>query len=358
MKTRLRYAAVVAASALLLTACGEAPTESGGGEASGSSEFLGCIVSDSGGFDDKSFNEAGFRGLNKAKEDGVISDTKTAESTSDADFAPNINQMVSQDCGLTITVGFLLATATADAAKANPESKFAIIDTALEEEAENVKSIQFDTAQAAYLAGYLAASQTKTGKVGTFGGIKLPSVTIFMDGFADGVAHFNEEKGKDVKVLGWDKAKQDGTFTGDFEDVKKGQSVSENLISQGADVLLPVAGPVGEGAAAAALDAKDVALIWVDSDGYETLAEKYKPLVMSTVVKKIDVAVEDVLKATAEGNFSNEPYVGTLENDGVALAPYHDWDSKIDDATKKEITDLQAAIIDGSVKVESQSSPK
>ena len=129
----------------------------------------------------------------------------------------------------------------------------------------------FDTAQASFLAGYLAAGVSKTGVVATFGGGNQPPVTLFMDGFVDGVAKYNEVHGTAVRALGWDKAKQDGAFTGDFEDINKGKALAEGFIDQGADVILPVAGQVGEGAASAALERGGVSVIWVDSDGYESL---------------------------------------------------------------------------------------
>src|SRR6185437_10824826 len=98
----------------------------------------------------------------------------------------------------------------------------------------NVYSLQFDTAQAGFLAGYLAAGLSKTGKVGTYGGQKIPPVTIFMDGFADGVAQFNKVKGKNVQVLGWNKATQNGSFTNDFVKQDEGKKVSDTLVAQGA----------------------------------------------------------------------------------------------------------------------------
>lgn len=354
----MRAVAVLAVAAMALSACGEAPDKSSGKKAGGSGDFLGCMVSDSGGFNDQSFNQSGYEGLMKAKKDGVIAKTKTAQSNSEADFTPNVTQMVNQKCNLTVTVGFLLASATEKAAKANPKDKFALIDTTLEKPVKNVKPIEFDTVQAAFLGGYLAAAESKSGTVGTFGGQKIPSVTIYMDGFSEGVKYFNKAKHKNVKVIGWNVKKQDGTFTGDFNDASKGKTVTQNLISQGADVILPVAGPVGAGAAAAALAHKGTHLMWVDSDGYNSLDKKYRPLLITSVEKQIGKSVEDVLKATADGKFSNEPYIGTLKNGGVGLAPYHDWNSKISASTKKEIKTLKSKIEDGSLKVKSPSTPK
>lgn len=351
-------AAMLGISALALSACGAAPEESG--KAAGNSDYIGCIVSDSGGFDDQSFNESSHRGLMAAADD-IGFKPREAESKSNSDFATNLTGMMNAGCNLTVTVGFLLGDATAQAAAANPEKHFAIVDFQYEKPIENVKPIIYDTAQAAFLAGYAAAAASETGTVATFGGVKIPTVTIFMDGFADGVAKFNEDKGENVKLLGWDKKKQDGTFTGDFEKQDKGKQVTKNFIDNGADVVMPVAGPVGKGAGAAVVDAnkggKDVKLIWVDSDGYET-APDYKAVMLTSVVKTMDKAVEEVIVTDADGNFDATPYVGTLENEGVALAPFHDFDSKISDETKSELDALKASIISGDLKVESKASPK
>lgn len=351
-------AAMLGISALALSACGAAPEESS--SAGKYPDYTGCIVSDSGGFDDQSFNESSYRGLTKAETDLGIQ-IKKAESKSNADFASNLQGMTAANCDLTITVGFLLADATADAAAKNPDAHFAIVDNQYEKPIDNVKPIIYNTAQAAFLAGYAAAASSETGTVATFGGMQIPTVTIFMDGFADGVAKFNEDKGKNVKLLGWDKKKQNGTFSGDFEKQDKGKQITKNFIASGADVIMPVAGPVGKGAGSAVADANKAGdkakLIWVDSDGYLT-APDYKEYMLTSVIKTMDTAVEDVIKADAEGKFDATPYVGTLENGGVALAPFHDFDSSVSEDTKKELEDLKAQIISGDLKVESAASPK
>lgn len=353
-------AAVLGAAALALAACGAAPSESGSsstasGAASGAADFTACIVSDSGGFDDQSFNQSSFDALKTMADAGDIK-MKSAESQQDSDFATNLNGMVAAKCSLTYSVGFLLADATKAAATANKDMHFAIIDDN-SIDLPNVKSLTYDTAQAAYLAGYVAAAQSKTGTVATFGGMKIPTVTIFMSGFAQGIEKFNEDNGKSVKLLGWDEAKQDGTFTGDFEKQDKGKQITQNFLEQGADVIMPVAGPVGKGAATAVKEAKaagkDVALVWVDSDGYES-APQYKDLMLTSVIKAMDASVEDVTKQAKDGKFTGEAYVGTLENGGVSIAPFHDFDSKVSDETKKAVEDLKQQIIDGKIKAEAK----
>ncbi|MFB0836270.1 BMP family lipoprotein [Arthrobacter halodurans] len=361
-------AAVLGASALVLTGCGAAPEASPSGSATGSAsasvpagaaDYTGCIVSDSGGFEDRSFNQSSYEGLTQAKEELGIQ-TKQAESQAATDFEPNLNSMVRGGCDLTVTVGFLLADATKKIAAGNPDAHFAIVDDN-SIEAENVKPIIYDTAQAAFLAGYLAAGTTETGKVATYGGMNIPTVTIFMDGFAEGVAHHNETKGTDVEVLGWDADAQNGTFTGDFENQGKGKTNTTNFVNEGADIILPVAGPVGLGTLDAVKElnagGKDVKVIWVDSDGYETVPNG-KEFILTSVMKLMGEAVGDVISEDVAGNWDNTPYVGTLENEGVALAPFHDFDADVTDEMKAELEQLKADIIAGTVKAESPSSPK
>ena len=199
---------------------------------------------------------------------------------------------------------------------------------------------------------------SETGTVGTFGGIKLPTVAVFMDGFYDGVMKYNEDKGADVKILGWDKAKQDGLFAGKFDSPTDGKNLANNLIQSGADIIMPVAGGTGLGAAQAAQESGGkVAIVWVDTDGYES-ASQYKEVFLTTVEKGIATAVETATTETVQGNYTNTPFVGTLANDGVGLAPYHDFESKVPAELTAEVEALKAQIIDGTIVVESDNSPK
>jgi len=349
-----RASAVIGAAVLLLAGCAPAPEkpgENGGGE-----QFCARMVTNSGGLDDRSFNDASWKGLQQAEKDYGI-DADVLVSNSETDLAPNVQQAVDTGCGFVLTVGYELADATADQAAKNPDVDFAIVDEVVD--APNVKPIVFDTAQAAFLAGYLAAGVTKTGKVATFGGGNQPPVTLFMDGFVDGVAKYNEVHGTTVVALGWDTAAQDGVFTGDFEDINKGLTITQGLIDQGADVILPVAGQVGEGAARAALDSNGKAsIIWVDSDGYDVLAAEFRPVLLTSVLKNTGDAVVEIVKSSIDGTFDNKQYVGTLENGGVDIAPFHDLASKVSPELSAEIDGLRADIISGALVVTSPNTPK
>ncbi|MGB3414228.1 MAG: BMP family ABC transporter substrate-binding protein [Microbacteriaceae bacterium] len=359
-KRSLAGLALAGAAAMLLAGCASA--DNGGTPTTTTPpegvDYKACMVSDAGGFQDNSFNQSAHEGLLAAEKNLGIK-MADAESRDEGDFVTNINSLIGEGCNLIVTVGFLLEQATEDAAKANPEVDFVLIDATLSDEnfapviLPNVKSIVYDTAQAAYLAGYLAAGQSKTGTVATYAGMLIPSVTIFMDGFADGVAAYNKAKGTSVKVLGWDKASQNGSAVGNFDDQLAGQTLTEGFLAQGADIIFPVAGPVGHGTIAAVENAGSKAsIIWVDADGFLTVPAA-KGLFLSSVLKQMTQAIEDVIGEAVKGKFSNEAYVGTLSNGGVDLAPFHDHDADVSADMKKELDALKADIISGKLKVES-----
>ncbi|UOQ89886.1 BMP family ABC transporter substrate-binding protein [Agromyces endophyticus] len=348
---RLLLVAASAAASLALVSCATAPEAK---PTDAASEVCARMVTNSGGLEDRSFNQSSWEGLQAAEQEYGI-DAKAIVSTGETDLAPNVAQAVDSGCELIVTVGWELAEATTDQAAKNPDLHFAIVDETVE--GDNIKPVVFDTAQASFLAGYLAAGVSKTGVVATFGGGNQPPVTLFMDGFVDGVAKYNEVHGTNVRALGWDKAKQDGAFTGDFEDVNKGKTLTQGFIDQGADVILPVAGQVGEGAAAAALEHDGVSVIWVDSDGYETLNAQFRPVVLTSVLKNTQDAMVEIMGDVIDDEFTNEPYIGTLENGGVEIAPYHDLAPLVSDELDGEIDGLRKAIIAGDLVVDSPSAP-
>jgi basic membrane protein A and related proteins len=353
---RVRGLAIVGAVTLAAAACGSKPTdETAGGD---NKDFKACMVSDSGGFDDKSFNQTSYKGLQDAVKELGITEAKQ-ESKSDNDYPTNMAAMVQAKCNIIVPVGFKLADATEKTAKENPSIKFAIVDfNGFKAPIENVKPLVFNTAEPSFMAGYLAAGMSQSGKVGTFGGLKIPTVTIFMDGFAEGVRHYNKTKGKNVQVLGWDDAKQDGLFTGSFEDKAKGQTTGQNLITQGADIVFPVAGPAGLGSLQAAqASGGKVSAIWVDTDGCESAAE-YCDVLLSSVEKGMDVAVKDAIKSAVDDKFDNTPYQGTLENNGVGLAEFHEFDSKVPAELKSELEQLKADIVGGKITIASKAQPQ
>jgi basic membrane protein A len=362
---KLIGAAAIGSLALFTAACGSAPakntptptpatTGSATQTAAAGKPINACMVTDTGGIDDKSFNAAAWAGLQAATQANSQITAKYVQSKTEADYEPNLTNYANGNCDLILAVGGLMGSATDKVAAANPSKSFAIVD--YKSAASNVYSMQFDTAQAAYLAGYLAAGMTKSKVVGTYGGLKIPPVTIFMDGFADGVAHYNQVHSTNVKVLGWDKAKQDGLFANNFADQAKGKALGQQLHSQGADIILPVAGGTGLGTASAA-QAGGYKVIWVDQDGCVSAAQ-YCSVFLSTVAKNIADAVKAAALAASAGTLTGGGSIGTLANNGVQLAPYHNFDSQVPDALKAEIDQLKADIISGKVTVTSPAAPK
>ncbi|MGN9807885.1 BMP family lipoprotein [Micromonospora sp. BQ11] len=354
----MRIASVLAVGGLVLSAaaCGEAPDENNGA-GDGGKKYNACMVTDVGGIDDKSFNTSAWAGLEAAKAENSNIVTKYTASKAEADYEVNLTQYVNQDCDFILAVGGLMGTATSKIAKANPDQQFGIVDAKLPE--TNVYPMQFDTAQAGFLAGYLAAGMSKTNAVGTYGGLPIPPVTIFMDGYADGVAYYNKAKGKNVRVLGWDKATQKGSFTNDFVKQDEGKKVSDTLVAQGADIIMPVAGGAGLGTTGAAkASGGKYNTIWVDVDGCKSTPDC--SAIISTVVKNIPDAVKEAVLKAANGEKleANPGFLGTLANNGVSLAPFNEFESKVPADLKTELEKLKADISAGTVKVESKAQPK
>jgi basic membrane protein A len=301
-------------------------------------------VTDVGGIDDKSFNQTAWAGAQRAMEELPV-EAVFLESQQQTDYEKNLNEFI-QDKDLIITVGFLLADATKAAAEANPDGKFAIIDSP--SNAANIKGLLFDVAQPSFLAGYLAAGMSETGTVCTYGGINIPPVVEFMIGYQNGVNYYNAQNGAEVQLLGWDNAAADGVFAGNFESTDDGRRLAEVFFDEGCDVIFPVAGPVGLGSAAAAQE-RGLMMIGVDTDQYVSVPE-FGDVFLSSVLKNMDQAVFDTIAALVDGSLTlGDDYLGTLANGGVGLAPYHDFEDKVPAELTAQIEQVIQDIIDGNI---------
>src|SRR5262249_36086039 len=198
------------------------------------------MVTDTGGINDKSFNQAIWQGIQAAAATNSNITTKYLLSTTTSDYASNITVLLGQKCGIIVTNGFLMGDATKAAANLNPSRNFSIVDYSYTPAIKNVDALVYNTLQDGYLGGYLAAGMTKTGKVATFGGQKLSTVTIYMDGFADGVQYYNQKHHKSVQVLGWNEANQNGEFSNNFTHLTPGQPITNTVNNQGARLHFPV----------------------------------------------------------------------------------------------------------------------
>ncbi|HLC01610.1 MAG TPA: BMP family ABC transporter substrate-binding protein [Anaerolineales bacterium] len=344
MQKKIYFAlSLVLLASMALTACGgAAPTEAP------APAVKACQVTDTGGIDDRSFNATAWKGVQDAMTQLGV-DGKFLESQQQTDYEKNINAFVEEGCDIIVTVGFLLGDATAAAAQANPDTKFSIVDFAYDPTIPNVLGQVFATDQAAFLAGYAAAGMTQSGVVGTFGGIQIPPVTVFMDGFSLGVDYYNEKHGTSVEVKGWDPASQTGLFTGNFESTDDGRRMGESLMDEGADIIMPVAGPVGLGTAAAAQERGGTYIIGVDSD-WVNVNPQYAEITLTSVLKNMDVTTQNAIKSVIDGTFQGGVTVGTLENGGVGLAPFHNMDSMVSADLKAELDQVAQGVISGEIK--------
>ena len=340
-KKLLAVLSLLIIAAFVLVACAPAAPEEPEAPA-----IKACQVTDTGGIDDKSFNATAWKGVEDAVAEFNV-EGKFLESQQQSDYEKNLNAFIEEGCDLIIPVGFLLADATVAAAEANPDMLFSIIDVGWLE-APNIQGQAFQTDAPAFMAGYLAAGVSKTGKLGTFGGIQIPTVTIFMDGFALGAAHYNEIHGTSVEVLGWDFGTQTGLFTNNFESLEDGRLMAEQLMDEGVDIIMPVAGPVGLGTAAAVQERGDAYIVGVDND-WAVVNEAYADITLTSVMKFMDVTTFNAIKSVIDGNFEAGLIMGTLENGGVGLADYHELAGMVSADLQAEIDGLAAQIIAGEI---------
>jgi len=388
LKRRLGIVALMATFALVVAACGDDTTDTTAASTTTTSAATtttavattttegstttaagpagsACQVSDTGGIDDKSFNETAYNGMLQAEAE-LGTTSAFLESVDASEYRPNIDSFIQQGCDVIITVGFLLADDTAAAAADNPDQLFAIVDypviipgvgpiAPFTETSTNVRGLNFNTNEAAFLAGYLAAGMTQTGVIGTFGGINIPPVTVFMDGLFYGAAYYDSIHGTETTVLGWDPANPEGgLFTNNFDSLEDGRAFAQNLMDEGADIILPVAGPVGLGSGAAIQEANaagaSVMMIGVDADMFFS-APDLQDILLTSIQKKIDAAVFNTISnVVVLGALGNE-YFGTLANGGVDLAPFHNFESAVPAELAAELVQLKADVIAGTVSV-------
>lgn len=359
-KQTIAVVAAIASIALVASACGSKPkkdngTGTGTGTAATGKSLNACMVLDTGGIDDHSFNESSYAGMTAANKKNSNIKISYVPSNSQNDYVPNLTAEAGK-CDTVIAVGGLMSDAVKSVAAKFPKVHFAEVDAP--SSGPNVYGIQFNTAQGGFQGGYLAAAMSKTGKVATFGGLNIPPVTIYMDGFWEGVQYYNKQNNKSVQVLGWDENKQKaGTFANTFTDQNKGKQISQTFIQQGADVIFPVAGGTGLGAGAAAQASGGKAnVLWVDTDGCDSAAQ-YCKYFISSVTKGLALSVQTYVEAAASGTYPTGSYVGTLQNDGTGLAPFHDFEGKVPSDVVSALDKIKSDIASGAIKITSPSQP-
>lgn len=373
VRKRTALLGLVLSFALIAAACGDddepatttsapttvAPTTMAPTTTAAASGVKACLVTDLAGIDDRSFNASAWAGVQQAEEMGFAHDIQVLESDSEEDWQPNIDQFLSQDCEHIVTVGFALGAVTAINAEANPDVTWTIVDfdfVEFDDEGNfvedtvfpNVKELVFQTDEAAFAAGYLAAGVSESKVLGTYGGANFPTVSIFMDGFTRGAQHYEDVKGVDITVRGWDVEAQDGIFTGSFTDMSLARQTAESLFDEGVDVILPVGGAINLPAGDAILDrGLNAALVGVDADAFDAMPSQYQDLWLVTIEKNIQKQVFESVRDHANGVWTNGKTVGTLANEGVGLSPYHAWEDDISDELKLEVQQLLDDIASG-----------
>jgi basic membrane protein A len=338
---RLFVLALCAALALGIAACGDDDDDGGGGGGGGEEAAIKAgVVTDIGGLNDRSFNALANKGRKDAQAD-LGAETRVLISDSNADYVPNLTTLAQQQFDLIVPVGFLMADATNTVATKLPNAKFAIVDfpaTALKDKPKNVQGLLFKENEAGYLAGYVAglwAKDNNAKTVSTVGGQKIPPVDAYIAGFQAGA----KKAYPGIETL--------NGYSQDFVDQAKCKEIALDQIAQGSKVVFQVAGGCGLGALDAAKE-KGVQGIGVDAD-QSFLGDH----ILTSALKRVDVAVFNAIKRAQEGNFKGgTDVIHSLENDGVGLGKMNSEGQKYADQVKKiqdqiasgEITDIPAEV--------------
>lgn len=331
MKVRLnmwQLLTILVLVSLVVSACGG----DGGGEAdSGEKAFKAAIVTDTAGLGDQSFNDSAKRGLDKAAEDLDI-DTQVYETSQPSDYEPSLAKAPGQGNDITFAIGFLMTDALSNVAPQNADAKYAIIDSVVE--ADNVTSLNFREEEGSFLVGVVAGLMTESDKVAFLGGMEVPLIKRFEAGYRAGVQTVNPDA--DVMV----------TYAGDFGDPGKGKEIALSQYAAGADVIYHASGGTGLGLFQAAQEkGPGYWAIGVDSDQYDLAPEN----TLTSMMKRVDVAVYETIKAAQAGDFKSEIRYFGLKEDGVGLA------DTTSNNTPQEVIDraneLAQMIIDGKFKV-------
>jgi basic membrane protein A len=353
MKKMYSLIALLVAAALAISACGSAATPT----AAPAAAVKVGLVTDVGQLEDKSFNQAAYEGSKAAAEAaGATYDVIVTQNISD--YKQNIQTFVDQGFNTIVTVGFLIGSDTAAAAKANPNVKFIGVDQGICVDENgvsdptfackgdaatllpNYQGIVFAEEQAGYLAGILAASISKTGTIGAVGGTNVPAVVAYNAGYVQGAQSVNP----DIKTL-YQETNPDPAKG--FNDPATGKAIAQQFIGQGADVLFQIAGLTGQGVLEAACDA-GIYGIGVDVDQVETLPNLSKCIVTSAE-KKLKDTVQAVTASAISGTFQagTVGYNAASSPAAIGLAPYHDFTSLITPEIQAKLDDALAKMKSG-----------
>jgi basic membrane protein A and related proteins len=313
----------------------------------GSSIKVG-LVTDTGGVNDHSFNQLAWEGIQKASEEMGF-EVKFIESGKPTDYETNIDALATEGYNVIITVGSRMGDATALKARQYPNIRFAIIDHAYSDGGlTNVTSLMFAEDQAGFLAGVLAGGMSRSGFVCSVSSLLTPASERYMKSFFGGAAW---QAGDNIQFMNnYINIQTANENVPSFTDLTQGKETALNLIGQGCDVVFVVGGSTVNGALLAAKESY-LPAIGADVDQYNTNPEVQDTL-LSSAQKNVDVAVYNYLRTVADGSVKAGISTATLQNGGVGLAPFHDWDSKIPADLKAQIQKASDGIIDGSITID------
>jgi basic membrane protein A len=315
-----------------------APAAGGGSDDDCANPDVFCVglVTDVGRVDDKSFNQSAYEGAKQAESElGAV--VNFIETTNANDYGNNILLFAEKDYDVIVTVGFALGQATNEAAAEFPEIKFIGVDQFQAEEIENVAGLIFHEDRAGYLAGAIAASMSKSGTIAAVLGTDLvPPVVAFKEGYEAGAKAIKQ----DINIIS---TYHPGGLEVAFTDPEWGATTAKQAIDQGADVIFGAGGSTGNGALIETAGAEGVYCIGVDADQWETVPEAH-PCLISSAMKLIEPGVLDLVKQAQEGAFPKGNYFGE-----VGLAPFHDFESEIPAEVQTKLEEIDAGLRDGSI---------
>jgi len=295
-------------------------------------------------FDDGAFLQSCKTGLEKAKTDFSLECDYNIDTTTTT-YQERLEYFANQNFDLIIAVGYMWNDAVAASANNYPGTKFVLVDAELSPRRANTVSILFDVDEVAYPLGFLSAwwadvHDIENPAVGFVGAFPIPPVMQFTEPFLNGVEQFNQEYGKTVA--------HHGVYAGTFIDSGLGGHLADSLFAIGADVMFGVGGQTGNGALFKAMELEKQG-VGVDVDQFISVPE-VSGILISSAMKSLDNAIYAVIKSFIYGRFiGGGIYTGNLSNQGVQLAPWHDYESQIPDSMKLAIENIKAGIIDGSI---------
>jgi basic membrane protein A and related proteins len=336
--------------ALVLAGCGDddgddegggntdttAASGSNGGSGDNSDKKVGMVF-DVGGKGDKSFNDSAFEGLTRAADELGVEVRELEPAADGSNREALMRQMAEEGYGLVIGVGFAFSEVMPAIVADFPDTQFAIVDSVVE--AENVASLVFAEEEGSFLVGAIAAQKSETGRIGFVGGVETQLIQKFEAGYVAGAKAVNPDITVDVKYI-----TPDGDFSG-FADPASGKTVAAGLYSGGADVVYHAAGQSGNGVIEAAVEA-DKLVIGVDSNQYLSASAEAQPHILSSMLKRVDVAVFDTIETWVNGEFAGGTTEFSLENEGIDFATDGD---QIEDV--EAIEALKEQIISGEIEV-------